>query len=61
MAAYADDISCAELILKVSPVYIADTMDTEAVKISQKMVSRRFWREQCALLHGSRVRTDRFV
>jgi len=32
MAAYADDISCAELILKVSPVYIADTMDTEAVK-----------------------------
>ena len=32
MAAYADDISCAELILKVSPVYIADMMDTEAVK-----------------------------
>ena len=32
MAVYADDISCAELILKVSPVYIADTMDTEAVK-----------------------------
>ena len=42
MAAYADDISCAELILKVSPVYIADMMDTEAVKISQKTVSRRF-------------------
>ena len=32
MAAYADDMGCAEILLKVSPVYIADTMDTEAVK-----------------------------
>ena len=62
MAAYADDISCAELILKVSPVYIADTMDTEAVKNSRrKWYPDDFWREQCALLHGSGVRTDRFV
>lgn len=32
MVAYADDMGCAEILLKVSPVYIADTMDTEAVK-----------------------------
>ena len=32
MAAYADNMGCAEILLKVSPVYIADTMDTEAVK-----------------------------
>lgn len=32
MAAYADNMGCAEILLKVSPVYIADMMDTEAVK-----------------------------
>lgn len=32
MAAYADNMGCAEILLQVSQVYIADTMDTEAVK-----------------------------
>ena len=32
MVAYADNMGCAEILLKVSPVYIADMMDTEAVK-----------------------------
>ena len=32
MAAYSDDISFSELMFNESPVYIADMMDTEAVK-----------------------------
>ena len=51
MAAYADDISCAELILKVSPVYIADMNGYRGGKKSRRKRYQTIFGENSVLYY----------